>query len=104
MPTLGAHIMIIGIGDIVKLRKHGQGGSYTTYHTLAKELKITNWHESHLPPYNVLYTIKAIANSRRTSSKIIAYIEQIQSKKGYLIDINCLDKVNEFLSEDEMIL
>jgi hypothetical protein len=38
------------VGDIVKLKKHGQGGTYSTYEKLAKKLKINNWHRAHLPP------------------------------------------------------
>jgi hypothetical protein len=57
-----------------------------------------------------LYKIKAIADSENiewitdTSASRIAYIEQIKTKRGYLINIDCLEQVNEFLSEDDMLL
>jgi len=72
------------IGKIVKVIDDGY--TYSTYSDMAKSLKVSNWDKSNTPPVYDLYEIKAIGKHNEIDNKIV-YIENIRTKKGYLIGI-----------------
>lgn len=89
------------IGDIVKIKPHGKGGTYTTFSAIAKKLGVENWHKGRTPDEQANYILKNYGTYN--NSRKIAWIKHVGTGRGYLIQIDRLKRdTEEFLTVEDM--
>jgi hypothetical protein len=98
--------MEIPMNDILigsKVVVFNKGRTYDTYKKMADLLKVKNWAEAELPKNGGLYIVK---NTRKEINytgylTTFVYIEDINDKKGFVIDDGGLKVFVDFLTEED---
>jgi len=98
----------VKVGDIVEIINIGK--LYSHYSEMAEIFNIKKWFKGKEPDEDKLYKVIEIKphlgdSKRGYVDKYVAYIEDVKTGIGYMIDTNGIRVFyNDFLSMDEMII